>query len=90
MKTTDEKPNQFPELLSVDELAALFNVSKTTIYRMVESRLILFYRVGRFLRFSTDDMLAYLKSQRVKSKHEWFYEASHKSHPGYKKTITKR
>ncbi len=69
------------KLLTVDEIAAMFRVSKTTVYRIVESRLIPFYRLGGKLRFKEDEVLAYLEAQRVKPKNEWFYEASHKAHP---------
>ena len=70
-----------PKLLIIDEVAEMFRVSKPTIYRMVESRLIPFYRLRGGLRFKEDEVLAYLEAQRVKPKEEWFYEAPHKAHP---------
>ena len=75
------------KLLTIENVADLFCVSKTTIYRMVESRIIPFYRISRRLRFKEDDVLAYLESQRVKSKEEWFYVALHKSHKSLSTTI---
>lgn len=74
-------PDKFPKLLTIDELAKMFRVSKTTIYRMVESRIIPFFKISSAIRFSEDEMTAYLESQRVKPKHEWFLEAPRKSHP---------
>lgn len=74
-------PEKFPKLLTIDEVAEMFRVSKPTVYRMVESRLIPFYKISRAIRFSEDDVIAYLESQRVKPRSEWFFEAPHKSHP---------
>lgn len=71
---------KFHKLLTIDEVAEMFRVSKATVYRMIESRLIPFYKISRAIRFSEDEMIAYLESQRVKPKHEWFLEAPHKSH----------
>lgn len=81
-----EGSKQFPKLLSVDNVCELFSVSRATVYRLVESRLIPCYRIGRFLRFKEDEVLAYLESQKVKSRDEWFYVAPHKSHPQTPKT----
>ena len=69
-----------PKLMTIDEVAELFRVSKVTIYRMVESRIIPFYRLGGRLRFNEEEMLSYLESQRVKPREEWHYIAPHKSH----------
>lgn len=69
-----------PKLLTIDEVADLFRVSKATVYRMVESRLVAFYRLGGRLRFKEDDIFAYLESQRVKPREEWHFVAPHKSH----------
>jgi len=68
-------------LLTIDEVAGLFRVSKSTVYRMIQSRIIPFYKIGGALRFKEEEMLAYLESQRVKPAEEWFYVAPHKAHP---------
>lgn len=67
-------------LLTLTEVANLFHVSKSTVYRMVQSRILPFYRLGGNLRFKEDDIMAFLESQRVKPREEWFYIAKHKSH----------
>lgn len=54
-----------PELVTLAEAAAVLRVSRTTLYRMVESRLLPFYRVRRTLRFDRADLLSYLARQRV-------------------------
>lgn len=73
--------DKLPKLLTIDEVAEMFRVSKATVYRMIESRLIPFYKISRAIRFSEDDVVAYLESQRIKPKSEWFFETPHKSHP---------
>lgn len=70
-----------PKLLTVDEVAEIFRVSKPTIYRMIQSRILPFYKIGGALRFKETEVLEYLESQRVKPAEEWFYVAPHKSHP---------
>jgi len=40
-------------------------VSKTTVYRLVESRILPFYRIGGSLRFRKQDVIAYLESKRT-------------------------
>ena len=71
MRVSKQEICRIPELLSLEEVARLFRVSKTTVYRMASHRLIPFYKVGGALRFSQDEMLAYLESQRVGSGDEW-------------------
>jgi excisionase family DNA binding protein len=70
-----------PKLLTLQEVADLFRVSKPTIYRMVESRILPFYRIVGSLRFNEDEMLSYLEGQRVMPMEERFLVAPHKSHP---------
>lgn len=71
----------FPKLLTIKEVSGLFSVSCATIRRMIDSRIIPFYKVAGAIRLSEKEMLAYLENQRVKPKEEWFLEAPHKSHP---------
>ena len=54
-------------LLNVDELARLLRLSRTSVYRLVERRLIPFFRLPRGLRFSKTDVEAYLRKTRVNS-----------------------
>ena len=68
------------DLLTLQEVADFFRVSKTTIYRMVQSRIVPFYKIGGNLRFKKGEMLEYLESQRVRPIEERFYVAPHKSH----------
>lgn len=53
------------KLLSTSDLAKFFNISKTTVYRIVEGRKIPFYKINGALRFDEKDILEYLKENRV-------------------------
>ena len=52
-------------MLTPDELARYFRISKTGVYRLVEKRQIPFYRVGGSLRFAKSDVKAYLGGNRI-------------------------
>jgi excisionase family DNA binding protein len=52
-------------LLTLDEVAELLRVSKTSIYRLVERRTLRFYRVSGLLRFDHADIEAFLGAGRV-------------------------
>ncbi len=52
-------------LITPDELAKLFRISKPSIYRLVDSRVLPFYKVGGSLRFSVTDINEYLSNNRV-------------------------
>ncbi len=51
-------------LLSVDQVANHLNVSSKTIRRKVDSGELPVIRLGRLLRFSENDVSAYLSSMR--------------------------
>ncbi len=54
-----------PELLTIDELAGLLKISKTTAYRLIDKRLIPFYKVKGGIRFDRKDIMDYLRQNRV-------------------------
>ncbi len=54
-------------LLTLDDVAAILRVSKTSVYRLVERRELPFCRVGRSLRFTQQDVGAYLGARYVRS-----------------------
>lgn len=60
-------PHTSSVLLTIDEVAAVLRVSKTSVYRLVERRLLPFCRVGRSLRFTREDIETYLRARRVES-----------------------
>lgn len=53
------------KLLSINDLAKLFNISTSTAYRIVDSRKIPFYKIRGVLRFDEEDVLKYLKDNRI-------------------------
>ena len=48
------------DLLTPDEVAELLRVSKTSVYRLVERRVIRFYRICGLLRFDREDVHAFI------------------------------
>jgi excisionase family DNA binding protein len=48
------------KLLTLDEVAELLRVSKTSVYRLVERRAVRFYRISGLLRFDQVDIEAFL------------------------------
>ena len=76
-----ETDHKLPMLLTVDEVAELFRVSKNSIYRMVQSGMLPFYKIGGAMRFAESDILAFLEHVKHKPWNEKFYIEPHKSHP---------
>ena len=60
------------QLLTVAEIANILHVSKTSIYRLIENRLIPFHRLPRGLRFRKEDVEAFLLKRRVGSVDETY------------------
>ena len=60
-----ENNKKASKLLSTDELAKFFNVSKTTVYRLIATRKIPFYKVGGVVRFSEEDISNYLEENKI-------------------------
>lgn len=53
------------KLLTVEEIAELFQTSTSTIYRWVHKREIPFVKLGGKLRFSLDAIQEYIKKNSV-------------------------
>lgn len=66
MQGSHESQSASKELIGVDDLANLLGVSQASVYRMVERRLIPFYRLPRYLRFRRSDVEQYLAKCLVK------------------------
>jgi excisionase family DNA binding protein len=62
MPTASDPP---PEFLTRDDVARLLKVSRATVYRLVESRRLPFYKIGNRLRFDKQDVLAFLRHHRI-------------------------
>lgn len=52
---------------TIDETAGLLNVSKETIYRLVESRILPSYKVKGCIRIAHEDIMNYLNANRRES-----------------------
>jgi len=57
--------NTIVKFYTVDELAEILNISKITVYRLVETRKIPFYKIKGCIRFSEMDILNFLENSRV-------------------------
>ncbi len=57
--------NTIPKLYSIDQISDILGVSKITLYRLVEARKITFYKIKGCIRFSENDILAYLDKSRI-------------------------
>jgi len=55
------------KILTIDELAKILSVKKSTIYQWVHFRLIPYIKVGRLVRFREKDIQKWLASREVKA-----------------------
>lgn len=53
------------KFFTTPDLAEYLNVSKTTVYRLVETRKIAFYKIKGAIRFQMKDIEDYLEKNRV-------------------------
>ena len=58
-------PNPIPKLLTPNELAHALRISKAGVYRLVEKRIMPFYKVKGSLRFDQKDVIDYLQGTRI-------------------------
>lgn len=56
--------NRSKPWLTVKDVARMLDLSKMTIYRMIEDNEIPHHRVGRSIRVAPDDLVAYLARSR--------------------------
>jgi excisionase family DNA binding protein len=61
-KNQDDTPSL---LLTISEVARLLKISPSGVRRLQQQRHIPFLKVGGSVRFLTEDILAYLREQRV-------------------------
>lgn len=54
-------------LITPEDLTKILNISKSSVYRLVDNRSLPFYKVGGNLRFSLTDIDSYLKEVRIES-----------------------
>jgi len=53
------------ELLSIEQVADLLNVSTKTVRRLITKEHLRFHRIGRIIRVSWEDLRSYLNATRA-------------------------
>ena len=53
--------------LSIDEASSYTGIKKSTLYAKVERREISYHRIGRLIKFTKNDLDAWMKAHRVES-----------------------
>ncbi|MGI6379097.1 MAG: helix-turn-helix domain-containing protein [Patescibacteria group bacterium] len=53
------------KLITPEDLMKLLNISKSSVYRLVDKRSIPFYKIGGNLRFSISDIEGYLNKVKI-------------------------
>ncbi len=64
---SDKQLKNQGQLLTVEELGAHLKISKSSVYRMIERRLIPFFKIRSGLRFDMADVEKYLLSCRTEA-----------------------
>lgn len=59
--------NTIVKLYTINQVAEILAVSKITIYRLVETRKIPFYKIKGCIRFAEKDIFSYLDQSRIES-----------------------
>jgi excisionase family DNA binding protein len=54
------------EFLTTEQLAEFLGLSKTSVYRLISGRKILFYKLGHNIRFKKTDVLEYLDKNCIR------------------------
>ena len=62
-----QQNNEIQKFYTPDELANLLNLSKSTVYRLTDKKLISTYKLGNSLRFAKQDIEEYLQKCFIKS-----------------------
>ncbi len=63
----DNLTADLPVLLTPDELAKFFRISRASMYRLVEKRSLSFIKIGGSLRFPREEVLKFLEKNTIKS-----------------------
>jgi excisionase family DNA binding protein len=57
--------NTLPELLDIDEAAAVLRISKYTLYRWTSERKIVYVKLGSRLLFERAELHRFIESRRI-------------------------
>ena len=59
--------NPTTELLTPEEVAQMLKISKVGVYRLINKRLVRFYKVMGSIRFDKGDILSFLENNRIEA-----------------------
>ena len=60
--TNDSVIKEMPSVLTIEDLALILSISKSTVYRLVTSKQIRTIKVGRTMRITKDSVIRYLNT----------------------------
>lgn len=60
--SNDSVIKEMPSVLTIEDLARILSISKSTVYRLVTSRQIRTIKVGRTMRITKDSVIRYLNA----------------------------
>ena len=66
---TMNKP-KLTRLLSIKEVIEILNISRATLYRMIDAGEIKAYKIGKGVRFKQEEIEEYINSRHIKPKKE--------------------
>lgn len=67
LKINEIRFNNNTKILLSKELSKLLDISMTTVYRIIDSREITFYKIKGSIRFLEADILDYIEKKRIES-----------------------
>ncbi len=62
---------QHHDIMTLPEVASHMRVSRNTVYRMGEARVLTFHKIGRSIRFRRRDIDAFVERRRIESRDNW-------------------
>jgi excisionase family DNA binding protein len=67
MRRDAAEASKITPLFTTQEAAAVLGVGKRTLQELAAARKIAFVKIGRSVRFHTDDLIDFIESQKVKA-----------------------
>jgi len=61
----NQKPKQADEWLNADQAAEFLMLKKSTIYKKVHEKSVPYYKIGKNLKFSRNELTAFIKGGKV-------------------------
>ena len=64
-KSKEQETRSFHQYLKIGDISTYLNIKSKTLYAMVESGDIPYYRIGRLIRFKIDDVDLWMEAKKV-------------------------